>query len=115
MPGEDEVSRYTLTVNNFNKLATVKPMAEVLSDAQPAAPKRRSHNKTANGDPLRNFDTLEQAGLPHKGKIGEDEARLVREHLDTVNTNRAAHGLSPIDPSNPIDAKRYGFDTNPAN
>jgi hypothetical protein len=109
MPGEDEATGHTLTVNNFNKLATGKPMSEVLADAQPAAPKRRSHNKTSNGDALRSFDTLEQAGLPHKGKVGEEEARLVREHLEAVNARRVAQGFEPIDPGSPIDAKRYGF------
>jgi hypothetical protein len=109
MPGEDDATTHTLTVSNFNKLATTKPMAEVLADAQPAAAKRRSHNKTTNGESLRSFDTLEQAGLPHKGKIGDEEARLVRENLDVVNANRVAQGFEPIDPANPIDAKRYGF------
>jgi hypothetical protein len=109
LPDEDEVSRYTLTTNNFNKLATAKPMPEVLADAQPAASKRRSHNKTTNGEPLRNFDSLEHAGLPHKGKIGEEEARLVRENLEAVNAKRVTQGLEPIDSTNPIDAKRYGF------
>lgn len=109
LPGEEAGSRYTLTISNFNKLATARPMSEVLAGAQPTEPKRRSHNKTTSGDALRSFDTLEQAGLPHKGKIGEDEARLVRENLDAVNTNRAAQGFEPIDPMNPIDARRYGF------
>lgn len=81
MPDEDDATTHTLTVNNFKKLATAKSMPEVLADAHPAAAKRRSHNKTTNGDPLRNFDTLEQAGLLHKGKIGDEEARLVRDNL----------------------------------
>jgi hypothetical protein len=109
MPGEEEPNAHTLTVNNFNKLAAGKPMAEVLADAQPATIKRRSHNKTTNGDALRTFDTLESAGLPHKGKISAEEAKLVRENLEEVNANRAVQGLEPIGPNNAIDAKRYGF------
>jgi hypothetical protein len=113
IPGQDEATAHTLTVTNFNKLATGKPMPEVLADAQPATPKRRSHNKTTNGDSLRSFDTLEQAGLPHKGKIGEEEARLVRENLEAINASRVTQGFEPIDPNNPIDAKRYGFKPSP--
>jgi hypothetical protein len=112
--GDEEPKRYILSVNNFNKLATKRPMEEVLADAKPvAAPtlKRRSHNKTTNGEPLRSFNSLESAGLPHQGKVSAEEARLVRENLEAVNKNRAAQDLPPIDPSNPIDAKRYGLDT----
>jgi hypothetical protein len=111
MPGEEDATPHILTVNNFNKLAIGKPMADVLAGAQPTTPKRRSHNKTSNGEALRTFDTIEAAGLPHKGKIGDEEARLVRENLDAVNANRVAQGLPPIDPANPTEAKRYGFET----
>jgi hypothetical protein len=47
--------------------------------------------------------------MPHKGKIGEQEAGFVRENLALVNERRVAAGHPPIDPANQIDAKRYGF------
>src|ERR1700724_1125590 len=34
-PGEEESQRYVLTVANFGKLATHKPMGEVLEGAEP--------------------------------------------------------------------------------
>ena len=114
LPGEDEEpTRYIVPEKDFDKLATGRKMAEVLAEAEqvtaaPAA-KRRSHNKTANGEPLRTFNTLGNAGLPHMGKVSAEEAKLVRENLEAVNANRAAQGHAPIDPANPIDAKRYGF------
>jgi hypothetical protein len=111
---EDEVpSRHILTKANFDKLATHKPMNEVLTAAAPvkSSAGRRSHNQTTSGDPLRTFDTLESAGLPHQGKVSAAEAKLVRENLEAVNANRATQNLPPIDPANPMDAKRYGFNT----
>ena len=111
--GEDEKPlRYRVPIDKFVKLATNRPMDEVLADAQlavPAAPKRRSHNATTNGEPLVNYNAPEYAGLPHKGKIGEREAEFVRSNLEVVNERRIAAGHAPIDPSNKIDAKRYSF------
>jgi hypothetical protein len=115
LPGdEEEPVRYIVPIRDFDKLATGRPMAEVLAEAEEVtatpATKRRSHNKTANGEPLRSFNTLESAGLPHMGKVSAEEARLVRENLEAVNAKRAAQDMPPIDPANPIDAKRYGFE-----
>jgi hypothetical protein len=113
LPGEEAPSRHILTKANFDKLATHKPMDEVLAAAAAVKPMaaRRSHNQTTSGDPLRSFDTLESAGLPHQGKVSTAEAKLVRENLEAVNANRAAQNLPAIDPTNAIDAKRYGFGT----
>jgi hypothetical protein len=111
-PGDDEPTRYLLTVNNFNKLATGRPMAEVLENAQPVVPpkpQRRSHNQRADGGALINYNDSENAGLPHKGKIGEAEAAFVRDNLEMVNERRTAAGHAPIDPSNAEHARRYGF------
>jgi hypothetical protein len=57
-----------------------------------------SYNKTANGEPLRSFNSLENAGLPHQGKVSAEEARLVRQNLEAVNANRKTQELVPIDP-----------------
>jgi hypothetical protein len=111
-PGDEEPTRYLLTASNFNKLATGRPMNEVLADAQPVAPpksQRRSHNTTKDGGALINYNDPEYAGLPHKGKTGEVEAAFVRDNLELVNERRAAAGHPPIDPSNAEHAKRYGF------
>ena len=87
-------------------------MEEVLANAEPVSPpkpQRRSHNTTKDGGPLVNYNDPDHAGLPHKGKIGEQEAAFVRDNLELVNVRRTAAGHSVIDPTNPIDAKRYGF------
>lgn len=123
-PDDEEPTRYLLTVSNFNKLATGRSMAEVLENAQPVVPpksqrrsrgeqadERRSHNQRADGGPLVNYNEPENAGVPHKGKVGETEAAFVRDNLELVNERRTAAGHDPIDPSNPEHAKRYGFDS----
>jgi hypothetical protein len=92
-------------------LVVGRTVADVLTDAKPAAPpklQRRSHNQTANGDPLVNYNEPDNAGLPHNGRIGRREAEFVRTNLDLVNERRAA-GHPPIDPTNSDDARRYGL------
>ncbi len=115
---EEKRSRFVVPIAKLATLATVGPIEEVLANAEPVTPaktqkrpngERRSHNQRADGGPLVNYNEPDNAGLPHKGKIGEAEAAFVRENLELVNTRRAAAGHAPIDPSNPEHAKRYGF------
>lgn len=109
---EEKPMRYRVPIEKFVKLATNRPMNEVLAEAQLvtlATPKRRSHNTTATGDPLRDYNDPEHAGFPHKGKIGEREAEFVRSNLTLVNEHRVAAGHAPIDPTNQAHAKRYGL------
>jgi hypothetical protein len=49
------------------------------------------------------------ARLPHRGKIGDQEAAYVRDNLQVVNERPQATGHPPIDPTNSPDAQRYGF------
>lgn len=111
-PGEEAPTRYFLTKPNFDKLASGRPMDEVLAAAAVVAvvKQRKSHNATKDGGPLINYNEPEYAGLPHKGKIGEKEAKFVRGNLELVNERRTAAGHAPIDPTNPLDVKRYGLE-----
>lgn len=119
---EERRSRFVLPLAKLATLATVAPIEEVLANAEPVVPPkaqrrsrgegsddRRSHNQRADGGPLVNYNDPDNAGLPHKGKIGEQEAAYVRENLEAVNERRTAAGHQPIDPSNAEHAKRYGF------
>lgn len=111
-PGDEAPTRHVLTKANFDKLATDgRVMEEVLAGAAvvTVVKQRKSHNATKDGAPLVNYNEPEYAGLPHKGKIGEREAEFVRGNLELVNERRVAGGHPPIDPANPLDAKRYGF------
>jgi hypothetical protein len=56
------------------------------------------------------YTAIENAGQPHRGRTTEAEQRVVRENLAEVNRRRAINGHDPIDPANPRDAARYGFE-----
>jgi hypothetical protein len=111
-PGDEAPTRYFLTRANFDKLASARPMDEVLAAAAvvKVVKDRRSHNTTKDGGALINYNEPDYAGLPHKGKIGEKEADFVRGNLELVNQRRVAAGHELIDPANPLDVKRYGFE-----
>jgi hypothetical protein len=116
---EEKRSRFVVPIAKLATLATTAPIEEVLANAQPVVPPkgnrrsqgdgRRSHNQRADGGALVNYNDPENAGLPHKGKVGEAEAAFVRDNLELVNERRVAPGHAPLDPSNPEHAKRYGF------
>lgn len=116
---EEKRQRFVVPIAKLATLTTVGPIEEVLANAKPVTPpkaqrqangERRSHNQRADGGPLVNYNEPDNAGLPHKGKIGEVEAAFVRGNLDLVNERRVAAGHEPIDPTNAVYVKRYGFE-----
>jgi hypothetical protein len=108
--GEAEPRRVTLDAAAFDKLATARPMGELLIAAPPArrAPKPRAA-ATAGGE-RPDYGTLEHAGKPHKGKTTDAEKQLVREHLAEINKRLAAEGQRTIDPTDPGHVERYGLE-----
>jgi hypothetical protein len=110
LPGEDRPRRVAMDVDAFDRLATDKPMSELLITARPARRATRSGTPaTARGDRA-SYATLEHAGEPHKGKTTEAEKQLVREHLDEINDRLAAQGLREISLANPEHVERYGLE-----
>jgi hypothetical protein len=111
LPGEEEPRRVTMDAAAFDKLASDKPMSELLLTARPAKPARRSRSAAAAPATPRgiSYDTLEHAGEPHKGRITEAERELVRDHLDAINERLAKQGLRTIDPKDPEHVTRYGL------
>lgn len=113
--GEDEKrTRFVVPVAKLASLASVAPLDQVLTNADPVTPpkspsERRSHNRDKDGNPLVNYSDPQFAGLPHNGKIGKKEQAYVQANLDEVNVRRAAAGHPPIDQTNAEDAERYGF------
>lgn len=109
LPGEDEPRRAAMDADAFDKLATDKPMNELLITARPA----RRAAKTSAAGPIRgdrtNYASLEHAGTPHKGRITDGEKELVREHFDEINERLAAAGLRAISLTDPEHAERYGL------
>jgi len=108
---EAEPRRVILDAEVFDKLATARPMSELLIAAPPArrAPKPRTAAAPAGGK-RPDYGTLEYAGTPHKGKTTDAEKQLVREHLAEINERLAAEGLRTIDPADPGHVERYGLE-----
>lgn len=104
--GEDEPRRVVLNASEFDALAVDVPMAQLLRTAERVRPAKTSR-KSERVD----YGTLEHAGKPHRGRVTEEEARLVREHLDEVNKRLADEGIRQIDPTDPEHVARYGFPT----
>ena len=107
VPGEDEPRRVTMEAAAFDELASDRPMSELLLTARPARTARRTKAAPPRGI---NYDTLEHAGEPHKGRITDAERELVRDHMDAINERLAAQGLRTIDPANPEHVARYGLE-----
>lgn len=111
---DEEPTVHILPIEKFNELAGEgMEMEAILAGATPAvvslAARRRNHNRRSDGGPLINYGDPEYAGMPHKGKIGDDEKRIVQQNLEEVNARLTAQGVRTIDPANPEHAERYGL------
>ncbi|MEV4466867.1 hypothetical protein AB0J51_24975 [Micromonospora echinofusca] len=102
--GDGEPRRVVLTASEFDAMATDVPMAQLLKTAERVRPP-----KARKGPERVDYGTIEHAGRPHRGRVTEEEARLVRERLDEVNKRLADAGIRQVDPTDPEHAARYGF------
>jgi hypothetical protein len=71
------------------------------SVAAPAAPRERGENV--------DYTAPDRFGQLHRGRVTEEEARLVREHREQASANRQAQGRGSIDFSDPAEVRRYGL------
>jgi hypothetical protein len=108
LPGSDRPRRVVLDAAEFDKLATARPMSELLAAARPARRASRAAAVPAREDRV-NYGTFEHAGKPHKGKTTDAEKRLVRDHLDEINERLAAQNLRTISLTDPEHVDRYGL------
>ena len=108
-PG-DLPRRVALEAAVFDKLATDKPMEELLATARPVRRAPRSAAAPAAREDRVNYGTLEHAGKPHKGKTTDTEKQLVREHLSEINERLAAQNLRTISLTDPDHIERYGLE-----
>lgn len=110
IPGEPEPHRVAMDADSFDKLATDRPMSEVLITARPA---RRSP-KAAAVSPARgdrtDYTDATHAGKPHKGRVTDAEKALVREHFDEINERLAAQGSRTISLADREHVERYGLE-----
>lgn len=79
------------------------------ADRPAAAPARRAIKASSPSAEKRDYKAMDNIGLEHRGRVTEEEARLVRENLSQANENRAREGQAPIDPKDAKMVKRYGF------
>lgn len=108
-PGEDEPRRLVVDTAVFDKLATARPMAELLIASAPAKRTPSPRSATAPRKERVDYGTLEHAGQPHRGAVTDAEKRLVREHLAEINKRLAADGVRTIDPADQDHADRYSL------
>jgi len=109
-PGDEQPRRVVLAVAEFDKLATDRPMSEILAAARPARRSSRSGTAAGGREDRTNYATIEHAGKPHKGKTTDAEKRLVRENLGEINERLAAQNLRTISLADPEHVERYGLD-----
>lgn len=105
--GDGEPRRVVLTASEFDAMATETPMAQLLRTAERVRPQKT--RKAAPPAEKIDYGTIEHAGKPHRGRVTEEEAAIVRERLDEVNKRLADAGLRQIDPNDPEHAARYGW------
>jgi hypothetical protein len=97
------------SVKNFEELLATARRA----DAPQAAPRRGRPAsplktlKAASGDKL-DYTAMENIALVHRGRVTEEEAKLVRDNMDVANANRARAGQPPVG-QDPKDAQRYSL------
>jgi len=109
-PRDDQPRRVVVEADVFDKLATDKPMEELLASARPVRRAPRSAAAPAAREDRVNYGTLEHAGKPHKGKTTDTEKQLVRAHLDEINERLAAQNLRTISLADPDHVERYGLE-----
>ncbi len=102
-PGEGENKTYTLSMEEFDKLAKGGSTSKLLDGAP-----RASGGRRASGEEI-NYATIEHAGRPHRGRISPEEQAFVREHLAEVNDRLRAEGKRLIDPSNKEHKEQYSL------
>ncbi len=55
------------------------------------------------------YTAPDRFGQLHRGRVTEEEARLVRENREQASANRQAQGRGAIDFSDPAEVKRYSL------
>ena len=120
LPDADRPQRLVAPLADFQKLVvqdvlTRAVIAQAEQRAQGEAPRRRGRSakgagsRRTAGEGKINYATLEHAGEPHRGRLTEEEKRIVREHFDEVNKRLSDKGLRMIDPADPKMKERYGL------
>jgi hypothetical protein len=106
LPGDERPTHVVMQVSSFDSLAKNREMSEVIAGATPVKAARQT--TTGNGERI-DYTAPDRFGQIHRGKITEEEARLVRENPDQANANRERVGQPAIDINDPKEQQRYGL------
>jgi hypothetical protein len=72
-------------------------------------PRKSSPAKASGGgEPKLDYTAMDNISIIHRGRVTEEEAKLVRENRDVANANRARVGQPPVG-EDPKDAQRYNL------
>jgi hypothetical protein len=105
-----ETRRVVMQLAAFNALARNGDMDHVLTNA---ASVKQPAKKAAGTDQI-DYTAPDRYGQLHRGKITDEEARLVRENPDQASANRQVQGHAAIQWDDPKEQARYGIMTAPA-
>ena len=121
-PHDGESQQLVLPIGEFNAIASVQEMQQVLETAQrnqqqeqrrKRGSSRRQGGSRGNRQQQRqriDYATREHAGEPHRGRVTDAEKAYVREHLEDVNARLKRQGLREIDFNDPEMVERYGLE-----
>jgi len=112
-PGARKPERYTIPLEDFNRLAEGGNMNPAVMEAIANQHQARGRARRAGlGGRVRgrvDYASPEHAGEPHRGRITEAEKTYVRDHLTQVNERLRANGVREIDPKDRTMQERYGL------
>ena len=122
-PHHGDAQQIVLPIGEFNALASVQDMEQVLETAQRnqqqeqgrkrGGSRRQGGRRGSRGQQQReriDYASAEHAGEPHRGRVTDAEKDYVREHLEDVNARLKRQGLREIDFNDPELAERYGLE-----
>jgi hypothetical protein len=83
-------------------------LASVPPSQRPARSTSTQPSSAARGEKI-DYTAPDRFGQLHRGRVTEEEARLVRENRDQASANRQNQGHGPIDFGDAAEIKRYSL------
>ena len=83
-------------------------LAAVPPSQRPGRPGGSAAASRTTGEKI-DYTAPDRFGQLHRGRVTEEEARLVREHRTQASANRESQGHPPIDFDDAAEVKRYGL------
>lgn len=109
--GSKEPRRVIMAGKDFNALFKNTDVDAALKAARPSQERQAKRGRRSSGGSKAekiDYTAMENIGLRHRGRVTEEEARLVRENMAQANKNREREGQPKIG-EDPKDADRYSL------